>query len=133
MILDVAGSGNEPAKVLSRQNEKFLIGQSRKFLLTAERQRDGTNCDEPRGTRLVGVAKADQGRGDHTTLCSGTNGSERPVGSPASGPDEKTGRRGGSPWVARTTVQPADRRSGPAEGGEDFATARMARFRADVR
>src|ERR1700682_5488635 len=64
--------------------------------VTAEGQRDGTNCDEPRGTRLVGVVKADQGRGDHTTLCSGTKRNkwdERPVGSQASSQDEKTGRR----------------------------------------
>jgi hypothetical protein len=35
---------------VSRQSEKFLIGQSRKFLLTAERLKDGTNRDEPKGT-----------------------------------------------------------------------------------
>jgi hypothetical protein len=35
---------------VSRQSEKFLIGQSRKFLLTAVRLRDGTNRDEPTGT-----------------------------------------------------------------------------------
>src|SRR3954469_1530119 len=34
---------------MSRQSEKFLIGQSRKFLLTAARLKDGTDCDEPRG------------------------------------------------------------------------------------
>jgi hypothetical protein len=35
---------------MSRQSEKFLIGQSRKFLLTAVRLKDGTNRDEPTGT-----------------------------------------------------------------------------------
>src|ERR1035438_2429338 len=35
--------------LLSRQSEKFLIGQSRKFLLTAENWKDGTNRDEPGG------------------------------------------------------------------------------------
>ena len=37
---------------LSRQSEKFLIGQSRKFLLTAVRLKDGTNRDEPTGGLL---------------------------------------------------------------------------------
>jgi hypothetical protein len=42
---------------VSRQREKFLIGQSRKFLLTAERLKDGTDCDEPRGTGQAGVVE----------------------------------------------------------------------------
>src|SRR5580698_546123 len=40
---------------LSRQSEKFLIGQSRKFLLTAVRLKDGTNRDEPTGTSYFGA------------------------------------------------------------------------------
>src|ERR1039458_5596888 len=47
--------------LMSRQSEKFLIGQSRKFLLTAENWKDGTNRDEPGGTRLAGVAEAGAG------------------------------------------------------------------------
>src|ERR1035441_5686004 len=47
---------------MSRQSEKFLIGQSRKFLLTAEDWKDGTNRNEPGGTRLAGVAEACAGR-----------------------------------------------------------------------
>src|SRR5437870_3197462 len=38
-------------------SEKFLIEPSREFLLTAVRQKDGINCDEPRGTRLAGLVK----------------------------------------------------------------------------
>jgi hypothetical protein len=38
---------------VSRQSEKFLIGQSRKFLLTAENWKDGTSRNEPGGTRLA--------------------------------------------------------------------------------
>src|SRR4029453_17822286 len=37
-------------RFVSRQSEKFLSGQSRKFLLTAVRLEDGTNRDEPTGT-----------------------------------------------------------------------------------
>src|SRR5690349_982580 len=37
---------------LSRPSEKFRFEPSRKFLLTALRLKDGTNRDEPRGTRL---------------------------------------------------------------------------------
>jgi hypothetical protein len=33
-------------------SEKFLTGQSRKFLLSAAKLKDGTNRNEPRGTRL---------------------------------------------------------------------------------
>jgi hypothetical protein len=36
---------------VSRPSEKFLVEPSRKFLLTAARLKDGTNRDEPRGTR----------------------------------------------------------------------------------
>jgi transposase len=46
---------------VSRQSEKFLNGQSRKFLLTAARLREGANCDEPGGKRLVGLLKAGTG------------------------------------------------------------------------
>src|ERR1019366_2635426 len=42
---------------LSRQSEKFRFEQSRKFLLTAVRLKDGTNRDEPRGTRQAGLVE----------------------------------------------------------------------------
>jgi hypothetical protein len=45
---------------VSRQSEKFLIRQSRKFLLTAARLKDGTNCDESGRTRQAGMAQAGQ-------------------------------------------------------------------------
>jgi hypothetical protein len=49
------GAAWQAAAALSRQSEKFLIGQSRKFRLTAKGWKDGTNRDEPRGTGQVGV------------------------------------------------------------------------------
>src|ERR1019366_7249135 len=52
--------------IVSRPSEKFLIEPSRKFLLTAFRLKDGTNRDESRGTRQVGVAETGQRRGDHS-------------------------------------------------------------------
>src|ERR1017187_10161833 len=39
-----------------------VIGQSRKFLLTDENWKDGTNRNEPGGTRLAGVVEAWAGR-----------------------------------------------------------------------
>ena len=42
---------------VSRPSEKFLFEPSRKFLLTAERLGDGTDCDEPTGTRQAGLAE----------------------------------------------------------------------------
>src|SRR5665213_414859 len=65
---------------LSRQSEKFLIGQSRKFLLTALRLKDGTNRDEPRGTGQAGVVEAGKGQGNQPTRGGGEDGSERPLG-----------------------------------------------------
>src|SRR5579864_7283689 len=47
------------SEIVSRQNEKFLIGQSRTFLLTQPQGwKDGTYRDEPRGTRLAGLVEA---------------------------------------------------------------------------
>ena len=43
--------------VVSRQSEKFLIGQSRKFLLTAEGLKDGTDRDEPKRTGQAGMVE----------------------------------------------------------------------------
>jgi hypothetical protein len=44
--------------LVSRPSEKFRFEPSRKFLLTAVRLKDGTNRDEPRGTRSPGLVKA---------------------------------------------------------------------------
>lgn len=54
------GVSKDAVHRVSRQSEKFLIGQSRKFLLTAVRQKDGTNRDEPGGTRRVELVEAGQ-------------------------------------------------------------------------
>ena len=43
-------TGSVTIPAVSRQSEKFRFEQSRKFLLTAARLKDGTNRDEPRGT-----------------------------------------------------------------------------------
>ena len=45
---------------MSRPSEKFRFEPSRKFLLTAERLKDGTNRDEPRGTRRPALAEKAQ-------------------------------------------------------------------------
>src|SRR5213594_4150902 len=69
--------GTKPFRpVLSRPSEKFLIEPSRKFLLTAVRQKDGTNRDEPRGTRLVGLVEASQRREDDAAGSGGADGGE---------------------------------------------------------
>jgi hypothetical protein len=44
-------SGRGDGSAVSRPNEKFRFEPSRKFLLTAVRLKDGTNRDEPKGTR----------------------------------------------------------------------------------
>src|SRR5262245_58857215 len=54
------GFSSEPTAFrypMSRPSEKFRFEPSRKFLLTAVRQKDGTNCDEPGGTRLFGLVE----------------------------------------------------------------------------
>ena len=55
---------------LSRPSEKFRFEPSRKFLLTAVRLKDGTNRDEPRGTRSAGLVEASQ-VGEHDATGSG--------------------------------------------------------------
>src|ERR1700722_11634023 len=94
---------------LSRPSEKFLIEPSRKFLLTAARLKDGTNRDEPRGTRQVGMAEAGQGRGNHSARSSRQDGRERPVGPESAEADEETWRRGGGARAARPGIQSQDR------------------------
>src|SRR3989442_4412192 len=65
---------------MSRPSEKFLIEPSRKFLLTAVRQKDGTNRDEPRGTRLAGLVEASQRREDDAAGSGRADGGERALG-----------------------------------------------------
>ena len=65
---------------MSRQYEKFLIGQSRKFLLTAENWKDGTNRDEPGGTRLAGVVEESAGWGGHAAAGGQEDGGKRMMG-----------------------------------------------------
>src|ERR1051326_3169291 len=84
---------------VSRQNEKFLIGQSRKFLLTAERLGYGTNRDEPRGTRLVGMVKAGPRRDGDTAKRGRGHGCERAVGTQAAGQNGNARRWGGGSRV----------------------------------
>src|ERR1051326_3800753 len=111
---------------LSRQNEKFLIGQSRKFLLTAERLGYGTNRDEPRGTRLVGMVKAGPRRDGDTAKRGRGHGCERAVGTQAAGQNGNARRWGGGSRVARKAFQPADRCKHATASDEDFATAGVA-------
>src|SRR6266446_9249084 len=80
---------------MSRPSEKFLVEPSRKFLLTAARLKDGTNRDEPRGTRQAGVAETGQGWIDHAARSGQQDRRERPVGSQAAEADEEARRRGG--------------------------------------
>src|ERR1039458_2906706 len=80
---------------LSRQSEKFLIGQSRKFLLTAVRLKDGTNRDEPTGTGRAGLAETSQGRKHQPTGGRPEDGSERPMGEEVAQADDQARRRGG--------------------------------------
>src|ERR1043166_7235630 len=80
---------------LSRQSEKFLFGQSRKFLLTAVRLRDGTNRDESGGTRLVGLVEACTGWKDHAEASRRTDGREPAVGPEAAAAHETRRRSGG--------------------------------------
>src|ERR1700722_3524209 len=80
---------------LSRPSEKFLIEPSRKFLLTAERLKNGTNRDEPRGTGLAGVVETSSGRQDDTAGSGRTDGRERALGAEAAAADEEARRCGG--------------------------------------
>src|SRR5690242_2643656 len=91
---------------VSRQSEKFLFGQSRKFLLTAVRLRDGTNRDESGGTRLVGLVEACTGWKDHAEASRRTDGREPAVGPEAAAAHETRRRSGGGAWTAGETLQP---------------------------
>src|SRR5208283_5266403 len=97
--------------LMSRQSEKFLIGQSRKFLLTAKNWKGGTNRNEPGGTRLAGVAEAGTGRGRHAAASGREDGRQRPLGAQAAGAYEDRWRRGCRARTAGPVVEPADRRA----------------------
>ena len=90
---------------MSRQSEKFLIGQSRKFLLTAARLKDGTNRDVPTGTGCAGVAEASQRRTHQPAGGRAEDGSERPMGEEVTQADDQARRRGGRAWAAWTALQ----------------------------
>src|SRR5665213_1883509 len=90
---------------VSRPSEKFLIEPSRKFILTAERQKDGTNRDEPRGTGLVRLAETSPGRKYEPTGSCPENGSERPLGAPAYEAHGQARGCGGGAWAAGAAVQ----------------------------
>src|SRR5271168_4937414 len=78
---------------MSRQSEKFRFEQSRKFLLTAGRLKDGTNRDEPRGTGQAGLVEESLRREDDA------------AGGQVAAADEGAGRRRGGAWAAWTSVQ----------------------------
>src|SRR5258708_18244933 len=117
---------------MSRPSEKFLIGPSRKFLLTAERLKDGTNRDEPRGTGLAGLVEARPRPGDDAAGSGGQDGSERALGAQVAGADEEAGRRRGGAWTAWTSVQ-SQAGGGNTEASDgDLAGTGLARFRANL-
>src|ERR1700692_321217 len=96
---------------VTRQSEKFLIGQSRKFLLTAKNWKGGTNRDEPGGTRLAGMAKEGAGRGGHAARGGRKGGSQRSLCAEAVGAHEDPCRRGCGARSTRPHVEPAGRRA----------------------
>src|SRR5438552_1070718 len=77
--------------IVSRQNDKFLIGQSRTFLLTS--WKDGTNGDEPGGARLAGMVETGTGRSDDATAGRRKDGRQRPLGAKAAQANEDRWRR----------------------------------------
>src|SRR5215471_11273334 len=96
---------------MSRQSEKFLYGQSRTFLLTAPQGcRDGTNSDEPRGTRLAGLVEACQGWTCDSEEGRREDGNQRPMGASLAGGDEGKRGCGGGPRIKGKAIKPAYRR-----------------------
>src|SRR5271165_5504755 len=117
---------------MSRQSEMFLIGQSRKFLLTAEDWKDGTNRDEPGGTRLAGMVEEGAGRGDHAATRRRKDGSKRSVGAKAAGAYEGRWRRGCRARTSEPAIEPADRRGDTGASHRAAEATGVARLRADV-
>src|SRR4051794_2179334 len=107
---------------VSRQSEKFLNGQSRKFLLTAKSWKGGTNRDEPGGTRLAGVAEAGAGRSGHAAAGGGEDGRERSLGAKVAGAHEYRRRRRCGARATWPIVESADRR-GDATASDRVAEA----------
>ena len=118
---------------VSRQSEKFPIGQSRKFLLTAKHWKGGTNRDKPGGTRLAGVAKESAGRSRHAAAGRRKDGRQRSVGAKAAGAHEDRWRRRCRARSAGANFEPADRREDAGACHQVAEAAGVARFRADVR
>src|ERR1035441_5830978 len=118
---------------MSRQNEKFLIGQSRKFLLTAKNWKDGTNRNEPGGTRLAGVVEARAGRSHNAAASRREDERERPLGAEVAAAHENRWRRRCRARTAGPVVEPADRRGDAGAGGGVAEAAGVVRLRADVR
>src|ERR1019366_8297478 len=114
---------------LSRQSEKFRFEQSRKFLLTAVRLKDGTNRDEPRGTRQAGLVETSPRRKHDAARGGAEDGSERPLGAHVAEGDEETGRRGSGTCIARPGVEPQDRGQGASPGHGASEATRVARLR----
>src|SRR5712691_2085226 len=104
---------------MSRQSEKFLIGQSRKFLLTAARLKDGTNRDEPRGTGLAGLVEESARPEDDPAGGGRAHESKRALGAQAAKADETRGRPRGGSRVARTGIEPQARPKATNSGHRD--------------
>src|ERR1022692_2286145 len=117
---------------MSRQSEKFLIGQSRKFLLTAEDWKDGTNRNEPGGTRLAGVAEACAGR-CRDAAAGGEDGRPRPLGAKAAEAHGGRWRRRCRARTAGPVVEPADRRADAGACHRAAEATGVVRLRTDVR
>src|ERR1017187_10154260 len=118
---------------MSRQSEKFLIGQSRKFLLTAENWKDGTNRNEPGGTRLAGVAEACAGRCRDAAAGGGEDGRQRPLGAKAAEAHGGRWRRRCRARTAGPVVEPADRRADAGACHRAVEATGVVRLRTDVR
>src|ERR1022692_3949008 len=118
---------------LSQQSEKFLIGQSRKFLLTAEDWKDGTNRNEPGGTRLAGVAEACAGRCRDAAAGGGEDGRQRPLGAKAAEAHGGRWRRRCRARTAGPVVEPADRRADAGACHRAAEATGLVRLRTDVR
>src|ERR1039457_4675255 len=128
------GSNAAPSGLeVSRQSEKFLIGQSRKFLLTAVRLKDGTNRDEPTGTGRAGLAETSQGRKHQPTGGRPEDGSERPMGEEVAQADDQARRRGGRAWATRAALQSQAAGRDSTTSGKAFEATGLARFRPNVR
>src|ERR1017187_2769659 len=118
---------------MSRQSEKFRFEQSRKFLLTALRLKDGTNRNEPGGARRTGLVETSQGWKHDAAKGSAEPGRERSLGTDVAEADEPAGRCGGGARVAGAGVESQDRGEDTSPGRGDSETARLARLRADLR